>query len=286
MSTLPSQEELSKQLGCPVPIPLVAIIRIAHEVSGGDSEMYSAPYRNPGPLYLAGDSARYSTTPPELFPISRTRVDGEHWGYVVHAPELHEDDFPLATYCPMDSDGVLPLGMNTRDAWVRLLADSSGELPRDFVERVTDELKLTAPSEALPEKLVPFCPRGWRYLPTQDGVGVLAPSEAFDNDLHPPALGTSDSLLATVVHALESRRPATALALIKEAWWQSGDPEEFLLLFHDVWIASYEALDRKVLADVIRRAKQRADKTVNERRDWKDQRGAILAEFWRRRSGE
>lgn len=281
MTTPPSQEELSKQLGCRVPVPLVAIVRIAHEVSGGDSEVYSRPYRNPGPLYLAGDSARYSTTPPELFPISKTQVDGEHWGYVVHAPELDEDDFPLATYCPMDSDGVLPLGMNTGDAWVRLLADSGGELPRDFVERVTDELRLTASSEALPEKLVPLCPRGWRYLPTQDGVGVLAPSEAFDDDLRPQ---TSDSLLATIVRALESRRPATALALIKEAWWQSGDPEEFLLLFHDAWIASYEALDRKVLADVIRRAKQRADKTANERQEWKDQREAILAEFWRRRS--
>jgi len=31
---------------------------------------------------------RYQQTPPELFPIAMTGVDGGHFGYLIHAPEL------------------------------------------------------------------------------------------------------------------------------------------------------------------------------------------------------
>jgi hypothetical protein len=55
---------------------------------------------------LAGDEQRYTQTPPELFPIAATGVDGGHFGYVIHAPELVASDCPIARFEPMDSGGA------------------------------------------------------------------------------------------------------------------------------------------------------------------------------------
>ncbi|MEM6996164.1 MAG: hypothetical protein AAF721_36995 [Myxococcota bacterium] len=259
-----AREELDRQLGCRVPDPLVEIVRIAREVAGGDRGLYGAPYRCPGPLRLDGDAARYSTTPPELFPISSTGVDGEHWGYVVHAPELGERDFPVATYCPMDSDGIVFLGRNTLDTWARFIAESAADLPPRFVERVVDTLGLRIRPVDEPCTFTPTCPPGWRHEPTRDGVGVLAPHDTFDDRVRdrPEAVA---SVAAAAGQALDAGKPASALVLLKNASWQSADAEDLLTPYGDAWIAAYDALGRGVLADVVRRARQRARDFADER---------------------
>jgi hypothetical protein len=73
-------------------------------------------FRYRRPFYLAGEEARYPSTPPEMFPIAAMGVDGVHYGYVIHAPELSAADYPLGHLCPMDAEGVSLLGMNTLEA--------------------------------------------------------------------------------------------------------------------------------------------------------------------------
>ena len=59
---------------------------------------------------------RYEQTPPELFPIAWTGVDGGHFGYVIRAPELTLSDYPIARFDPMDSVGAYLLGASTFEA--------------------------------------------------------------------------------------------------------------------------------------------------------------------------
>ncbi len=255
MSEAPGPDELARQLGCAVPDALVTIVRIAHELASDGTIARLRAYRHPAPLALAGDAARYATTPPELFPIAATGADGEHWGYLVHAPELPYDDYPVATYCPMDGDGVLPLGLDTRDAWSRFLADVEADVPAALARRITCALRLDVPTSVLPERIVPSCPAGWRYVATADGSGVLAPSSAFDDEVLAREGDALDDVAAAAERALLRGRPATALLRIKEACWRSPESEALRIRLCKTWIAAYEALGRPQLADVIRRAR-------------------------------
>jgi len=45
-----------------------------------------------------GGDARYGQTPPQLFPVAMTGVDGGHYGYVIHAPVLALSDYPIAQF--------------------------------------------------------------------------------------------------------------------------------------------------------------------------------------------
>src|SRR5690349_20939581 len=43
---------------------------------------------------------RYPNTPFELIPFGDLGVDGAHYGFVVHAPELTSDEYPIGLFNP------------------------------------------------------------------------------------------------------------------------------------------------------------------------------------------
>jgi hypothetical protein len=79
-------EKLSANFGFTIPLPFVTLLSALCADCGSakaaceqvDAVLGSDP---------AGDDWRYDMTPPELFPIAATHVDGGHFGYVIHAPE-------------------------------------------------------------------------------------------------------------------------------------------------------------------------------------------------------
>src|SRR6187549_990923 len=109
----PTRESVSDALGFNVPARFAGYVSQLFEFSAGDPERCLEVFDATLGLFPCGADARYSGTPPELFPVGRTGCDGDHYGFLLHAPELDMDDLPFGHYCPMDSHGVVMLGSTT-----------------------------------------------------------------------------------------------------------------------------------------------------------------------------
>lgn len=178
----------------------------------------------------------YPCTPPELFVFGSPGVDGIHYGFVVHAPELAE--YPLAALNPMQSEaGVRALGADDeqRDA---LLNSGRSSSP--------------AFDPAWP-RVEPPVPDGWRHVPTRDGIGVLAPRDAFGEE---PSVDTAYyAPLAPVERAatvaLMRGHPASSLWVLREffAHNHGGDAVSARAALR-LMAQAYRALDRPLLAEV------------------------------------
>src|SRR5262249_13786095 len=142
-------------------------------------------------LFPAGPDARYWGTPPELFPVGSTGCDGDHYGFVLHAPELDLDELPYAHYCPMDSDGGILVGSTTAKGIASVMAwHSSYDCARQEVKKLLIEKKKLLidvasfcsiqPDEER-DPAIPV-PGGWRLLPSSDGIGTLAPAKLFSRE--------------------------------------------------------------------------------------------------------
>src|SRR5215472_503603 len=79
--------KLSANFGFPVPPPFVTLLN-ALCADCGSAKAACERLEDVLGWVPAGDDMRYDGTPPELFPIAGTGVDGGHFGYVIHAPEL------------------------------------------------------------------------------------------------------------------------------------------------------------------------------------------------------
>jgi hypothetical protein len=190
------------------------------------------------PVWPDAGRHSYPCTPPELFAVGAAGVDGIHDGFVVHAPELPANDYPLAVLNPMSaSDGIRALGATAREGLSRLVASALEDPRREAAARdIASRLGLTPArgpsfgvySPALPA-LEPVVPAGWRHETSTDGVGVLAPVEAFR-----PVAGRA--------------APATALLRARQA-----------LAHHDgskatavrAMIDAYRQLGRGLLAEIL-----------------------------------
>ena len=113
----PDRARLSAKLGFTVPTAFVTCMRVLYELAERDGLEVSGLFYEVFGLELAGEEARYQQTPPELFPFARLGVDGVHYGYVIHAPELSPEGYPVGEMCPMDFDeGVFLVGNTTLEA--------------------------------------------------------------------------------------------------------------------------------------------------------------------------
>src|SRR5262245_36378016 len=134
---------------------------------------------------------RYDTMPIEFFPILDTGGDGECFGYVVHAPELQLDDYPMASMVPGENNGVIFAGDTTPIAIENMIARMR-DRPEGF-----DDVDLAwlatiglRPDRATASRLIgnewvrpsPQVPDGWSHLMTSDGVGVVARASQFGPD--------------------------------------------------------------------------------------------------------
>lgn len=263
--------------GFPVPPPFVTLLNALCE--GCDSaEAVRERIDSTLGWYLADVDARYERTPPELFPFAVTGVDGGHFGYVIHAPELAAPDHPIARFEPMDNDGVCLVGATTFEAAETLLSqemrqdedDGGPPWPCAFssawwpaaAARLRDLGIDPAPSKAGRQcdagrgrPVAPDIPRGWHHAPGSDGIGVLAPTHLFHSTLPSRMEGDADIgavLEAASRHAAE-HFPASALWLLRECYWRSLPlPDKGTVAVCRAMIDAYHALSRPSLAGVVR----------------------------------
>jgi hypothetical protein len=271
-------QNLTYAFGFPVPPPFVTLLNALCEGCGSAAAAYERVEDALG-SYLTDHEIRYGylLSPPELFPFAATGVDGGHFRYVIHAPELPATDYPVGLFGPMDNDGVYLLGATTFEA---VETELSAEMNADLeFQRQYGDWRSAFSSEWWPDvaarlrglgiepdpakaernyengngkPVTPILiPDGWRHVPSADGVGVLAPAALF----HPaplPALeprpDVSVVLDAASRHAAD-QYPATALWLLRECYWLSYGATE---LYPDM-IDAYQALGRPSLAAVVSR---------------------------------
>ena len=96
-----SRESFASAFGFPVPLPFVTFLNALCQDCATSEAVYDR-FADVFEWDLASEEQRYQQTPPELFPIAGTGVDGGHIGYVIHAPELTLPDYPIARFEPMD----------------------------------------------------------------------------------------------------------------------------------------------------------------------------------------
>ncbi len=222
-------------------------------------------------------TGRYTYTPVEFFPVFTAGIDGISWGPLVHAPELQLADYSWAEYSPMDhgTDRCCFLGQDSIEALEQILSEKL-----DLIENCPDEnytwddhdrealihrlsaslnLQVSATKarnfhQWKSRPIVPFIPPNWRFIPTSDGVGVLAPADRFHSDSQGLKLvGSIDECHELVQCYLGSDHPATALAMIREFYFQEMPDLEPIAAD---WIEIYERLDRSTLSREIYRGVQ------------------------------
>lgn len=247
----PSRNTISQELEFNVPLAFAQLVEWIYDKANGDPFDCDELFSNFVGLYATDTSARYDSTPCELFPFASAGVDGVHYGYLVHAPELISDDYPVCYYCPADSDGVVIEGANTYEGFASTIAVwGNPELRPDrpewqlaFGQDYRDDIVIELAS-------VVAVPPNWTLLPSSDGVGVLAPSRLFGS--RPVAIdprGPVDAFLVAADAAIKKGHLATALFYLREGYWFNwfNHPIHLGELMCDV----YDKLGRSSLAKAM-----------------------------------
>jgi hypothetical protein len=180
----PTRESISSELGFTVPTRFADFVGQIFDFAKGDE--HECRHILDGALGIGADGieCRYAATPPEFFPIGRTGCDGDHYGFLLHAPELALDELPLGNYCPMDSDGVVMHGVTTEQGIAENIARV---LSYDFIEeerkaRIREFASYCQITPLRSESPKSVIPNGWKYLPSGDGIGSLGPVEWFSDE--------------------------------------------------------------------------------------------------------
>ena len=100
--------------------------------------------------------------------------------------------------------------------------------------------------------ITPNIPANWLYVPTADGIGVLAPAEKFRNEPlasiknpHAP-----NEYLKHADKASLENFPATALYYLREGFWINWTDTADAQRFSSRMIKTYIELNRHILARV------------------------------------
>jgi hypothetical protein len=291
-------ESLSARYGFRIPLMFAQFIRFNLEAweNANYQEYYSCVDRRYDVLlfYLRGlagqmlapelvfNSGRYFHTPLELFPFGGNGCDGIHYGYVIHAPELQLNDYPIGEFSPMDGTGVSLIGSTTRAAFECFisetlayydecldLSDVNEVLKKELIVDLARTLMITPTPTTIRQNyetpIIPDVPDGWHYEPSGDGVGVLAPKAAFapdtltlqtwsfdprrSDDLYYVPQDTAGALNAAKL-ALNQNYPATALFILREAYWRDPDGDVFAAAV-ELWQHTYFELGRPLLAQAV-----------------------------------
>ena len=218
----------------------------------------------------------WDCTVPELFEFAGNGGDGHMFGYVVHAPELQETDYPLAELYPGDPDSLRYFGRYTVTGFSNYLADTFlYNLPKSFSFWKLDKIvALLDADPSLRERLQAYgldpdqahqnpidceegkapvkVPRDWTFKPSYDGIGVLAPTSLFDENIsyERETIRGSDYRF-TASECIRKGKYATALLLLRDGYHTGIDrlhDREINLLMSE----AYEFLDRPLLAQRTR----------------------------------
>jgi hypothetical protein len=195
--------------------------------------------------------------PPEFFSFG-TDGGGSLYGYVVHAPEVSSLDYPCGRWYTGDASlGVVSYGNTTSSAIRRILLENLKLKENDATRRqaylIGDILGFSLDGwDIVDEK--PQLLNGWKHVASADGVGVLARAELFSKE-RVPVVDVDEDITSVIDFAnnqIESGFPATALLSIRETQHRFPTIERMRELA-DVWILIYHALNRRILADAIKR---------------------------------
>lgn len=221
------------------------------------AELGLRPELDPLDPRCAGELAYGRWVPFEVVPFAWQGGDALHYGHLVMAEELGDEDWICVSFAPAD-EVVSWLGDDTAHALANLLATTEAHEDADADDRDAlraERARLTA-ALALPvgqvlgrgarsrRRAAPHVPAGYRHVGGRTGVGVLAPEHAFSAlDVATVAFEALEDRAAA---ALSEGHPATALQLLalqrREA---DGEGERSAC---ERMIAAYEALRRPVMA--------------------------------------
>jgi hypothetical protein len=210
--------------------------------------------------------ARYETTPIEFFPFLATSGDGHYFGYVIHAPELQLDDYPMGSIVAGENDGVVFAGDATPGAienmisYMRNRTEGFADVDLHWLSTIglqPNRAKAEQARRLIGEEYArpsPRIPPGWRHLMTSDGVGVVAYESEFNGAGTEPL--PRDSSPARYVAAADAQVAAgyygSALWYLKEAWWWAYfAPEQDVRQIKLGLVRAYEKLGKTPLADTM-----------------------------------
>jgi hypothetical protein len=221
-----------------------------------------------GIAYLGGEELRYQQTPPELIPFASQGVDGVHYGYVIHAPEIPQSDYPIGELCPMDDDGVLLCGENTNIAIENLLSfqletnDYSNEVHRDFIKELhkykikASKLKANRmyDKNGNGKKVKPLIPKNYKHIPTMDGIGALAPIDTFSKTklavYEISDINIFEKFIIYSEEAINKGLYGDALYYLKELYWNNWTENNKINIILGLLEKTYRALNREVYASI------------------------------------
>jgi hypothetical protein len=270
INAVPNPKLLNILFEFPVPSVFVTVMKAFWEVARESGDTLAILVDELCGFHPEGEECRYQQTPPELFPIGRPGVDGIHYGYVIHAPEHVADDYPIGEICPMDSDGVLCMGRDTRETFEILLSknitftkeDDRNARRADLAKQVAailgyalspEKAALLSRRDSDEAQALPPILAHERHVRTSDGIGVLA-----DRQLFRPAAGRDqvnynrmDTVLDRARADLGDGFPATALVHLREGYWLHWTEDGALAKYGDLMRQVYEALGRPRLADLV-----------------------------------
>lgn len=202
--------------------------------------------------------------PPE-FETFGSVGNGAYLGWVVTAPELGHNDHPVGQVGPYEP-GVFQLGRDTRAGLEFLLsrtlrwwredpkhANRQWRLDdRKLIDRLASELDLRPDPDRGIDSGTPIeydVPTGWRHHESADGVGVLAPADAFaDREPVITRHGQIEPVLTDAAQLLDAGHPATALLGIRDTFHHT---QNFLTELAPLWERAYRDLGRPQLADAV-----------------------------------
>jgi hypothetical protein len=171
----------------------------------------------------ARDTFRYSTEPPEYIPIAGSGNDGESIGLLQRAPELGGDELPFISHFPAAFGAeVCDLGADLPSALANFVASYDDDTPDVMLWGLFDDP--VPRGRYTGEAPLPFqIPAGYRFSPSADRVGVLAPADAFGDETSRPSLdrfATTEADVAAAIAQMErvcdDGYPATAIGIARD----------------------------------------------------------------------
>ena len=242
--------------------------------------------------FLEGEPMFDPTIPCEFFAFASPRVDGIDYGFVVHTPELALEDFLVCELDPKDDlRGLRLLGSTFAGGLETLLSRalaSAKEQPEVWSQStscygLTPTIVLhriralsvhlgVYPEQQKARPVIfdsngpapkPSVPKGWRFVPSVDGVGVLAPSLFFgEYQAETEALDTEydcdpEPVLDFATQAMAQGSPASALWVLREAIFYNMYLDEQIERFAPLLEQAYLALNRPLFASMIARWRAR-----------------------------
>lgn len=264
------RKELEEQIGFNLPEPFVSILTAFSDkfdgfTNGTDEFLH---YLNSSYFIHVDQGRSYENTPIEIAPFIATGGDGEHFGYLILAPELELRDFPFVRYSP--GGGYLDFCGNTTKEGIEQII-SNGHHDNEFAEIDISFLHSIGiyPTASKSDngyyllnydpdnlKTAPLkIPNNYSFIITHDGVGVLARSELFTKNHK--RLGNENSSKEFVEKAQENIDKgywASALFYLKEAWFYKYHEEtnDIKKILRDMQMNTYEALGRDIYVKRLR----------------------------------